>query len=518
MAEQQAPSGPDLREDGYTAADLLEGDMVAGRVGDAAVVLVRTGGEVFAIGGTCTHYGGPLGDGLFDGDLVRCPWHHACFDVRTGRAARAPALAPVSRHPVTERDGKLYVGEAEDASWERAPLAEPPESVVVIGGGAAAAAAVGELRSEGYEGPITAISAEPTVPVDRPNLSKDYLAGDAPEEWIPLRDRQTYADWGIDLRTGVTATAIDLREQTVALSDGTTLPYGALLLAPGAEPVRLDLPGADAGHVHYLRTLGDSRAIIAATESATRAVVVGASFIGLEVAASLRNRDMEVDVVDPVEVPMARVLGDDVGRFVRSLHEAKGVRFHMNRSVAAVRPHEVELDDGTTLAADLVVVGVGVRPRTELAREAGLTVEDGIVVDEFLGTSDPNVWAAGDAASYPDPRLGRRIRVEHWVVAERQGQTAARNMLGRDDAYTHPPFFWSQHYDVPVNYVGHADDWDEAVVSGSLDGRDALVAYRQDGRIAAVATVYRDNASLAAEVALERNDQPALERLVGGGD
>ncbi len=514
MAEKQPPSGPDLRDEGYLASDLGEGDMVAGKVGDDAVVLVRSGGEVLAVGGRCTHYGGPLGKGIFDGSAVRCPWHHAAFDVRTGRAVRAPALNPVPRYEVVERDGMLYAGEKRDASWARAPIADPPSSVVVVGAGAAAAAAVEELRSEGYEGPITMIGAEQTVPVDRPNLSKDYLAGDAPEEWIPLRGEATYAEWGIELRLGTEVAAVDRHERTVSLADGSEVEYGALLLAPGAEPIRLDLPGGDLGHVHYLRTLADSREIIAAAEDAEQAVVIGASFIGLEVAASLRKRELAVHVVDPVDVPMENVLGADVGRFVQALHEAHGVEFHLGRTVAAIRPGEVELDDGTTLAAGVVVIGVGVRPRTDLAAQAGLDVEDGIVVDEFLGTSDPAIWAAGDAAAYPDPRLGKRIRVEHWVVAERQGQAAARNMLGRDQPFTGAPFFWSQHYDVPVNYVGHADDWDETTVAGSLDDKDALVAYRQGGRIAAVATVYRDEASLHAELALERNDQAALEHLL----
>ncbi len=517
MAEKQPPSGPDFRAEGITAADLGEGAMVAGKVGDDAVVMVRTGGEVFAVGGRCTHYGGPLGKGLFDGSLVRCPWHHAGFDVRTGRAVRAPALNPVPRYEVVERDGKLFAGDKLDASWERAPIADPPDSVVVVGAGAAAAAAVEELRSEGYEGPITMIGGEPTVPVDRPNLSKDYLAGDAPEEWIPLRSESKYEEWGIEVRLGAEVAEIDPRERVVRLADGSELGYGALLLAPGAEPVRLDLPGSTLGHVHYLRTLADSRAIIEAAEGTGHAVVIGASFIGLEVAASLRNRELEVHVVDPVEVPMAPVLGPDVGRFVQALHESHGVTFHLGRTAAAIRPGEVELNDGATLAADLVVIGVGVRPRTDLAVQAGLDVDGGIVVDEFLGTSDPAIWAAGDAAAYPDPRLGKRIRVEHWVVAQRQGQVAAHNMLGRDVPFTGAPFFWSQHYDVPVNYVGHADDWDEATVAGSLDDKDALVAYRQGGQIAAVATVYRDVASLQAEEALERNDQAALQHLVDQG-
>ncbi len=513
MAEQAPLTGPNLRTEGVAASELREGEMLLGHDGEKPVVIARTGGAVFAVSGKCTHYGGPLGKGLFDGDLVRCPWHHACFSVRTGRAERAPALNPLSRYEVREEDGTLFVGDSLEADWEPGPIADPPSSVVVLGAGAAAAAAVEELRAEGYEGPITMVGAESTVPVDRPNLSKDYLAGEAPEEWIPLRSAETYASWGIELRLDTEVTAIDVEGRSLSLAGGESLPYGALLIATGAEPVRLPVPGADRDHVHYLRTLADSRAIIAAAGDAGAAVVVGASFIGLEVAASLRNRDLEVHVVAPEEVPMEPVLGREMGEFVRGLHEDHGVRFHLGRTVASIGEGDVELDDESRLAAALVVVGIGVQPRVALAEEAGLDVDDGIVVDTFLATSAPGVWAAGDVARYPDPRLGRPIRVEHWVVAQRQGQAAARNILGRRRPFTDAPFFWSQHYDLPINYVGHATDWDAAEVSGSIADRDALVAYREGGDITAVATIHRDDASLAAAWAMERNDLAALEDL-----
>jgi len=357
------------------------------------------------------------------------------------------------------------------------------------------------------------IGRDESVPYDRPNLSKDYLAGDAPEEWIPLRPAEFYAEHSIDLIRGMTVSQIDVAGRRVRLDDDSVRPFDRLLLATGADPVKLPIPGAELKHVHYLRTLADSRAIIAAAEDAKRAVVIGASFIGLEVAAALRAREVHVEVVAPESVPLERVLGAEVGRFVRTLHESQGVRFHLGRKPAAIAQGAVTLDDGTALACDFVVMGVGVRPRLGLAEAAGLPIDRGLVVDDQLRAAPP-VWAAGDVARYPDPRSGKPVRVEHWAAAERQGQAAARNMLGAALPFRDVPFFWSAHYDVTLNYVGHAETFDAVEIRGSLEKRDALVAYREGGRIAAVVTLGRDRQSLEAEAAMERGDEAGLAALV----
>jgi len=484
--------------------------MILGHVGDDDVVLARSGNELFAVRAQCSHYRGPLVEGLIVGDTVRCPWHHACFSLRTGEALRAPALDPIPCWRV-ERDGdrivvheKLPAARAKSASTSARHV---PSSIIIVGGGAAGVAAAEMLRREGYDGAITMISADADPPVDRPNLSKDFLAGEAQDDWIPLWPNDFYVEQRIELVLGRRVSSIDPTNRSVRLDDGSDRAYGSLLLAMGAEPVRLTIPGAHGDQVRYLRTFADSRAIVERAATAKHAVVVGASFIGLEVAASLRARGIDVDVVAPESAPLERALGVEVGRFVRSVHESHGVTFHLGQTVAQVDGRKVTLSGGATLESDVVVIGVGVKPALAIAEQAGLAMDRGISVNEYLETSAPGIFAAGDVARWPDAHTGERIRVEHWVVAERQGQVAARNMLGRRERFDAVPFFWSQHYDLAIKYVGHAERWDEVVIDGSLEALDCSVEYRRGGRALAFATIGRDRANLEAEARMER-DQP----------
>jgi NADPH-dependent 2,4-dienoyl-CoA reductase/sulfur reductase-like enzyme/nitrite reductase/ring-hydroxylating ferredoxin subunit len=507
--DQDKPAGPDLTQ-GLSLGELADGGKLLGHVGHEEVLLVRRGAEIFAVGAHCTHYHGPLAEGLVVGDTVRCPWHHACFDLRTGEAVRAPAFDPLACWSVEKRDGRIFVRSKRAApqSMTAGGRASPaPQKIVIVGGGAAGFAAAEMLRRRQYKGSIVMLSADTASPVDRPNLSKDYLAGSAPEDWVPLRPDSYFPDSGIELRLGANVTAIDAASRDVTLADGSRISCDRLLLATGAEPVRLSLPGSDQPHVHTLRSLADSRAIIEHAGTARRAVVLGASFIGLEVAASLRARGIEVHVVAPEKLPMERILGPQMGEFIRALHEKHGVIFHLEDTADAFVERQVKLRSGATLQADLVVVGVGVRPRTSLAEKAGLKIDRGVVVDAYLETSAPGIFAAGDIARWPDPHSGESIRVEHWVVAERQGQTAALNMLGLREKFTAVPFFWSQHYDVPINYVGHAEKWDEIKVEGDIAGKDCLLQFRRDGRVLAAASIFRDIANLQAELAMETDRQ-----------
>lgn len=505
MTENNKPNGPDLTK-GVSLTAFKDGKLL-GRVGEEDVLLVQAGNEIFAIEPACSHYHGPLAEGLVVGDTIRCPWHHACFSLRTGEATRPPALNALAVWEVTrDRDNIVVRRKREVPKPSVAHRSAPtPEKFVIVGGGAAGFAAAETLRREGFAGAVTMLSNDGAMPVDRPNLSKDYLAGNAPEDWLPLRPEDYYRDAGIDLRLNTNVSAIDPRSRIVTLGNGDKLPFDRLLLATGAEPVKLQIQGADQPHVHTLRSVADSRAIITAAGRAKRVLVVGASFIGLEVAASLRARKLEVHVVAPEERPMQKVLGAEMGDFVRSLHEENGVIFHLKDTVEKLDGSRATLKSGTVIEADLIVVGIGVKPRLALAEHAGLAADRGVSVSEYLETSVAGIFAAGDIARWPDPHSRQTIRVEHWVVAERQGQTAARNMLGRRERFDAVPFFWSQHYDVPINYVGHAENFDDIAIDGSIFGRDCLLKYRKGGRVLAVASIYRDLDNLEAELEMERS-------------
>ena len=518
MADVEDASKPDLKN-GVSLDGLADGGMIVGRVDDEDVILARRGDELFAVGAHCTHYHAPLADGLIAGDTLRCPWHHACFSLRTGEALRAPALDPIACWRVERVGNTAFVREkipGPGPGNARAP-ANPrgaPAPVVIVGGGAAGLAAADMLRREGYEGGVTLISADDSPPCDRPNLSKDYLAGTAQEDWIPLRPPGYYTERRIDLVLNSRVSSLDVKRKRIQLENGKTYGFGALLIATGADPVRLPIPGAADSQVHYLRTFADARAIVARAASAKRVIVVGASFIGLEVAASLRARGIEVHVVAPDKTPLERVMGPEVGGFIRKLHETHGVVFHLGQTVSRMVGRQAILSDATVLDADFIVLGVGVRPSIALGEQAGLAIDRGIAVDEYLETSAPGVFAAGDIARWPDPHSGNRIRVEHWVVAQRQGQVAAKNILGQRVRFDAVPFFWSQHYDLAINYVGHAENWDAVEIDGSLDASDCAVTYKRGKRTLAVATIYRDLHSLQAELAME---QKAAEKAGSQG-
>ncbi len=516
-AEPAGLSGPDFAA-GVEISLIPDGGMLLGHALGEPVLLVGKGDDIFAIGAICSHYGAPLADGLLVGDTIRCPWHHACFNLSTGQALRAPALDPISRWRVEVRDaarqftpgdkpvGTVFVQEKlkpfePNSQFKAAAL---PQSVVIVGGGAAGNAAAEMLRRQGYVGRLTMLSADKTGPCDRPNLSKGFLAGTVKPTSNPLRSPEFYEQHKIDLKLNAQVVTIDTAGRAVHLADGTSYDYDALLLATGADPVRLDLPGADLPHVHYLRTQTDSETIVAKALTSRSAVVIGASFIGLEVAASLRTRGLDIQVVGTETVLMAKVLGPEVGGFIRRLHEDHGVTFHLGTTVTAIDTRSVTLQSGERLDADLVVIGIGVRPSVALAQEAGLVVDHGVTVDAYLETSVSGVFAAGDIARWPDRLTGETARVEHWVVAERQGQTAARNILGMCERFDDVPFFWTEQYDFSLAYVGHAEKWDEAEIAGSLEARDCTITYRFGGRELARAFVHHDLDGLRTELAFEQ--------------
>jgi NADPH-dependent 2,4-dienoyl-CoA reductase/sulfur reductase-like enzyme/nitrite reductase/ring-hydroxylating ferredoxin subunit len=513
-------TGPDLTQ-GIEISSIRPGQLIAGHAFGEPVLLVHVEPNWFAVGGKCTHYGATLAEGVLVGETIRCPWHHACFELHNGAASRAPALNDLPSYTVVLENNIVRVTAKRDHSWPRGADQRPrgsrapdkvlldespvvgPSSVFIVGASAAGIACAEMLRREAYRGAITLVDMDPDAPYDRPNLSKDYLAGNAPEEWLPLHPKAFFEQQKFTILSGVEAQGIDTGSRTVRLSDGSLHHYGALLIATGACPIRLAIKGGE--RIRYLRTLADCRAIIGNLAGARTAVVIGASFIGLEVAASLVTRGVEVHVVAMESLPLERVLGADLGELIRSVHEQRGVRFHFGRTVQAIDGNAAILDDDTRLDADMVIAGVGVRPNLELAERAGILLDNGIAVNEFLETSATNVFAAGDVARWPDAYSDARLRVEHWVVAERQGQVVARNMLGHRDRFDDIPYFWSAHYDkLSIHYTGHVEHWDETRIEGDVTKHDCAVSYLVGGKRRAMATINRDRQSLETEVEMER--------------
>jgi apoptosis-inducing factor 3 len=502
MGETAAATGPDFSS-GISLGGCPRQGTVAGRAGDTPVLLSRLDGEFFAISSTCTHYGGALAEGFIGERDVRCPLHHACFELKTGAVLRAPALDPLDRWRVEIEGDRLFVREKLPSSSTKAHSQSDVRRIVIVGGGAAGLACAIELRKLGYQGAVTMLSEDRDPPYDRPNLSKDYLAGNAQEEWMPLRSDDWYRDNEVELRLGTRVQALEIQKREVSLGPSERVAFDRLLLATGSEPRRLDREGFVGDNVFTLRSFEDARAIIDRAKPNSRAVILGSSFIGLEAAAALRKRNVEVAVVSPENAPFERVFGPELGRLLQGLHEEKGVQFHLGNVAARFEHGEVVLARGERLPADFVLVGVGVVPRTALAEAAGLTVDNGIWVDACLETSCPGIFAAGDIAAYPGPLNGERVRIEHWTVAERQGQVAAANMLGARQSFDSAPFFWTEQHGVTVRYVGHATGWDESRIDGDLGARDFALRYYREGKHLASATIGRDKANLDDELKLE---------------
>lgn len=503
MGEAQAATGPDFSS-GFPLGDIPEEGTVAGRVGDEPVLLSRFNGSLYAVSGACTHYGGHLADGVAEGSTVRCPLHHACFDLKTGQPLRAPALDPLDRWQVDVDSDRAYVSYKLKAQPDEAPEVETDVGrVVIIGGGAAGLACANELRRLGYSGEIVMLSADRDPPCDRPNLSKDYLAGTAPEEWLPLRTDEWYSENRVDLRLSTEVTRVDAAARTVHCASGENLPYDRLLIATGSEPNRLAVPGFDSDKVFTLRSIADARAIAERAKGGARAVIIGASFIAMEAAAALRSRKVEVDIVSVEHVPFDRVFGIALGEHIKKIHEKNGVRFHLGCVASSFDGSTITTTARERIEADFVLVGIGVQPRLHVARSAGAQLDNGVMVDSAMQTSVTGIYAAGDIAAYPDPTSGERMRIEHWVVAERQGEVAAANMLGIERRFDSAPFFWSEQFGTAIRYVGHASEWDQVIVDGDIDSDSFAIRYFNKGVHCATATIGRDVDNLEDELALE---------------
>jgi NADPH-dependent 2,4-dienoyl-CoA reductase/sulfur reductase-like enzyme/nitrite reductase/ring-hydroxylating ferredoxin subunit len=484
-----------------------DGGMLSGVVGEARVFVWRSGKRLRAYNADCPHLGGPLYKGIVEGVTIRCPWHHACFDLATGEATTAPAFDALLEYAVTVDDDRFCVKETSGKT--RRPAGRRNDSLgtmAIIGGGAAGFAAADAIRKLGWDGGLTIFSEEREQPYDRTLLTKDYLEGSFGDDRLPIA-RHSLADLGVDFEGGASVHKIEPENKRLRLANGDERSYEKLLLATGATPRRLDVPGGDLPHVMVLRSLQDCRLILAKVTSGARVAVVGGSFIAMETAASLSGRGLSVDVIAPEAHPLEKVFGRELSDLVLGAHAGKGVRLHLSAKVARIDDKQVVLQGGESVAADIVVVGIGVEPRLRLAEAAALSLDRGVQVNSRLQTSDPDIFAAGDIARWPDRHTGENIRVEHWVVAQRQGQLAAANMLGHNEAFTMVPFYWTKHFDLSIRFIGHAEKWDETLVEGDLAHRDGLVRFRRAGRDLAVATVERDKASLCAELTMEGESQ-----------
>ena len=499
-----ADEKPDLKETGLALSDLEDGAMVEGVFEEAPVLLVRQGGTIRAFSARCTHLGAPLAKGLLHEGTIRCPWHHARFDAQTGEAAGAPALGPLSCYDVERRGDRVHVV-GKRRSQRPAPAAVPGR-IVIVGTGAAGYACANELVRLGAGPTVTLMTAEGEAPYDRTFCSKQYLAGKAPREKLSLKRDDALREAGVTIRLGARVDAIDRTARELTLEGGERLPFETLVLALGGEPNRAETPGLESAHV--LRSLEDADRLIEAAGEAKSAAVLGSSFIGLEVAASLTQRGLAVTVIAPNTVPLAKVLVEEIGAEVRAVHEGKGVSFRLGRKASSYADRTLTLDDGSTVQADLVVTGIGVSPRVGLAEAAGLDLASreeggGVRVDGTLRTTDPAIFAVGDIASYPDIHSGRRQRVEHWVHAGRQGEHAARVILGQEKDFEDLPFFWTAHFDFGLRYVGHAASVESVAVDGAVADRNfaATIADGQGGK--ALVTAKRDPAALEREAAWE---------------
>jgi NADPH-dependent 2,4-dienoyl-CoA reductase/sulfur reductase-like enzyme/nitrite reductase/ring-hydroxylating ferredoxin subunit len=502
--------------------DLDDGEMTTVMVGGKKVLLAKVAGEFYTTAARCPHWGGPLPEGTLHGRRLLCPWHKATYDVRSGDLLEPPSLDGIAAFRVRVDGEDVYVDRSEEPLRGRTmPMYGcDPEAdarlVAIIGGGAAAAAAAEALRQECFVGRILVISPEDRWPYDRPNLSKDFLAGELEARWLPLRTPEFYDENGIE-RLVASVTELDVRTRTIALDDGSTMTPDAVLVASGARPRRLPVPGADLPGVFTLRSWDDAEALASAASAAQRAVVVGASFIGMEAAASLVHRGLEVTVVGPESTPFEQVLGGEVGRVVQARHQQNGTRFAMGRGVTRIAGDEaaraVELDDGSAIEADLVVVGIGVHPATDFIHGIELDPDGGLPVDEALRVA-PGVWAAGDAARYRDPHTGRDVRIEHWRLAEQHGRAAAADIAGRGVPFTGVPFFWTQHFDIELGYAGAGQGWKEMIVTGDPAAAEFTAFYADGEHLLAACGTQRDE--IGAFVELMRSGLlPAAGELHG---
>jgi NADPH-dependent 2,4-dienoyl-CoA reductase/sulfur reductase-like enzyme/nitrite reductase/ring-hydroxylating ferredoxin subunit len=504
-----------VEHDVASLAELAEGSMRKVEIDGHAVLLARVDGTCYAIDNACPHAGGPLDEGVLDGEVVLCPWHKAGFSVVTGQHVEPPAVDDVRRFDVRVEHGRVLVS-ADDAARPLAPArgtAPDGRCFAIVGAGAAGTVAAQTLRSHGFGGSVVLIGEETELPYDRTVLSKYTLAGTQGGEKTPLQDAKFYADHRIERRLGTVA-RIDPASRLITFADGGSLAYDTALVATGGVPRRLNVQGDSVQGVFGLRSAADARAIALAAAHATSAVVSGSGFIAMEAAASLRERGLDVTLVAPQKAPFERQFGAEIGNAFRRMLEHKEIVFRLEQEIAAIigpgRVESVTLRDGTQLPADLVIIGSGIEPATGFLPASLHRKDGGLQTDSRLRVHD-GLFAAGDIAAFPLRGDGDHVRVEHWRVAQQHGRVAASNMLGIDTPFEAVPYFWTTYFTKRLDYVGHAESWDDVVIDGDLDTPDFVALYMQAGVVAAVAGVGRDQQMAAALHLLTKQRRPTID-------
>jgi apoptosis-inducing factor 3 len=493
--------------------ELQNGQMKEVTVGENKLVLAKVDDRFYAVGGNCPHLKAPLAKGALCGTQLYCPWHHSAFDITTGELQEPPALDCLPTYEVKVQGNEVYVT---TISKQKVPNTNitlfPDKTFVIVGGGAAGLMAAQTLRQEGFDGKLVMITKEALPPYDRTMLSKKFLSGKMEAEKLPLRQEEFFEQHRIDLWTGKEVKTVDATTKTILLEDGSQLNYDKLLVATGGEPNSLQLPGANLENVCLLRSEADAERILEKAKAAKRVCIIGSSFIGLETAASLKTLGLDVTVLVKDAVPFEKIFGREIGQWFLDLHTEKGVTMKTATEVESIagnaKVEHVVLKNGERIEADLVVVGIGVHPKTDFLQGVELDEKDGSVrVDEHLQAA-ADVYAAGDIARYPDGRRNEPIRVEHWRLAQQHGYITALNMLGKtcsvDDIV---PFFWTNQYDQRLSYVGHAEDWDEVMMDGSVADKKFLAFYLKSGKVQALASMGRDVESNKIEDAMRRRKE-----------
>lgn len=506
--------------------ELKEGEMKQVTADGTDILLTKVNGKHFAVGAFCTHYGAPLAKGALCGNHVICPWHHAWFDVTNGDLLEPPALDALPHYDVEIKDGQVLVGLPEERTSHRLPsmVARKPiedsRVFAIIGGGAAGYAAAQTLREDGYMGRIVIITQEKEMPYDRPQLSKGYLQGKAKPKDLPLRPKEFFQNYDIEILTEKIVKEVDHQNKKIFFEDNQPFKYDVVLVATGGIPREMKVPGAALDNIYILRSLDSANAIIDAVQNIKNVVIVGGSFIGMEAATSLKARGLSVTVVAPGKVPFENTLGFDIGNYFKNLHEEHGVQFKMGTHVKSfegnTKVEQVILESGDRIAADLVLTGIGVKPATEFLRDVQKEKDGGVITDIYLNLA-PGLYAAGDIAAVPDPHTQEPRRIEHWRYALQQGFAAAHNMAGKDQAFTGVPFFWTAHFGVSLRYLGHAGSWDEIFYDGDIPSKKFLAFYIKNDRITAIAGIGRDKEMAYMEQKFKDNKMPSAFDLKQNG-